>query len=1035
MLLLALLINSELVVHRGHTDTVWSATFSRDGRYVATGSADGTVRLWDLASLKDIRVFAGHDKRLIGATMSDDGTVIMSASPKLVLVHDVMSGRERLRFAVNDLNAAVMSPDGKSILTATYGGEVTLWRDGKSLRTIQLSRVWRMSYSRDGSLVAIAHDGGAQVWDASLVNRALDLKIHGDATYTARFSDDGRFLVTGGGDNTAKLWTVRGELRATFLHSDRVNDAAVTPDGRTVITGSWNQNATWWDVATAREVRTVSPGKNLVNLVELSRAGDYVLTAGATSVVWETATGRMVGKLEGRVAEARAAASAADGRLLLVGTNDRSAKLWDLTSGKQVRVFGHDRGVLDVAMSEDGKYAVTYGGDVRAWDVQSGRMLAQLRDQKSMFDLAMSPDGSRFVTGGSNGDSLADNGAAHVYETQTGKRVHTFSYPRGVYALAYHDKRLAIAGHEKWVKIYDAETFQEVCTATSPEMSSTESLAFTPDGKWILAGTGLQVFIWAADTCAVKRHWRVGDGAIYALASDGKTVLTSAMQSELHVWSFETGESLGVLRGHNGWITNARFGSPGTWLTTSTDGSTKLWQAETKSEIATLLSMGENDFAIVAPDRYYTASKGAARGVSFVDGLRALAFDNIDLVYNRPDLVLSRLGPGEPALVKAYRGAYTKRLQKAGLREDQLRLDAELPEVALVGQPPPAESRAKTISFTVNARDAKHAISRVNVFVNEVPVFGSAGLPGGPSTPVTLTLSNGVNNVEFSARNDQGVESFRRGFTVKYVGPPAPVRKQVFAVGVSAYQDASMRLNYAAKDAGDLAALFRATPILDAKARREAILALNARLKATQVDDEVVLFFAGHGLLDDKLDWYFATQDIDFANPAKRGVSYDEIEALLDGIPARKKLLLVDACHSGEVDKTEASAPVTAAPGARGVVKQRGFKVRPGHTTLAGSFRLMQELFASLERGSGTMVLSSASGSELAFESPEWKNGVFTYSLLEALKTKAPDKDKSGTIEVSEARDYVISRVSELTQGKQNPTSRREVPELDFTLR
>jgi uncharacterized caspase-like protein len=94
----------------------------------------------------------------------------------------------------------------------------------------------------------------------------------------------------------------------------------------------------------------------------------------------------------------------------------------------------------------------------------------------------------------------------------------------------------------------------------------------------------------------------------------------------------------------------------------------------------------------------------------------------------------------------------------------------------------------------------------------------------------------------------------------------------------------------------------------------------------------------------------------------------------------------------------------------------------------------MQQIFSDLTKGSGAMVISSASGVEFAFESDEWKNGVFTFSLLEGLKTKKADLNKDSSITVSELRDYVMNRVTELTQGKQHPTSRKENLAFDFPI-
>lgn len=225
--------------------------------------------------------------------------------------------------------------------------------------------------------------------------------------------------------------------------------------------------------------------------------------------------------------------------------------------------------------------------------------------------------------------------------------------------------------------------------------------------------------------------------------------------------------------------------------------------------------------------------------------------------------------------------------------------------------------------------------------------------------------------------------------------------------------------------------------ITDKDATRENILKAGDFLKQAKTNDQVIVFVAGHGLLDDKLDWYFATTDIDFYNPSVRGIAYNELEGLLDGIAAREKILLMDACHSGEVDKDE-SQLVSVATAQNGTVNSRGFKSKNVETKktmgLQSSFELMQQLFADLSRGSGAMVISSAGGTELAFESPQWNNGVFTYSLLMGLKTKKADANSDSRIQVSEIRDFVTNNVQLLTKGKQTPTSRKENLEFDFRV-
>jgi hypothetical protein len=362
------------------------------------------------------------------------------------------------------------------------------------------------------------------------------------------------------------------------------------------------------------------------------------------------------------------------------------------------------------------------------------------------------------------------------------------------------------------------------------------------------------------------------------------------------------------------------------------------------------------------------------------------------------------------------------------------------------------ESTQKVLTFLVKANDTQSDLERLNVYVNDVPLYGSKGfsLKGKPSKTheqqVKIDLTNGQNKIQVSVLNTAGIESFQETRYVNYRGTVVKPNLYVLAIGVSDYADNNFDLQYAAKDAKDISALYekqvgkfglvKTMTILDTEATRERIKQGKIFLKESKVDDEVILFVAGHGLLDDNLDFYFATTDVDFNKPATRGLKYEDLEGLLDEISARKKLLLIDACHSGELDKESvevSNTPVATADNA--AVKSRGFKnLTNNDLGTTNVFELMQMLFSDIRKGSGAMVISSASGVEFAFENDVWKNGVFTYSLLEGLKTGSANTNKDADIQVSELRDYVIKRVGDLTKGKQTPTSRKENLEFDFKV-
>jgi len=187
-------------------------------------------------------------------------------------------------------------------------------------------------------------------------------------------------------------------------------------------------------------------------------------------------------------------------------------------------------------------------------------------------------------------------------------------------------------------------------------------------------------------------------------------------------------------------------------------------------------------------------------------------------------------------------------------------------------------------------------------------------------------------------------------------------------------------------------------------------------------------------------------------NISGTALAYDAFEALLDGIPARKKLLFIDACHSGEKDDDKIEnntdnnyeySNTVADEGDRSIkVKHIKRDVFSGTAKISrqNSFELMKYLFADLRRGTGATIISSASAGEFALEGGVSKNGkvmangVFTYVVKKALMDNNADKNKDGKITVTELRDYVFDKVVKYTGGRQHPTARRENLTVDFRV-
>ncbi|MFC0182189.1 caspase domain-containing protein [Pseudarcicella hirudinis] len=214
---------------------------------------------------------------------------------------------------------------------------------------------------------------------------------------------------------------------------------------------------------------------------------------------------------------------------------------------------------------------------------------------------------------------------------------------------------------------------------------------------------------------------------------------------------------------------------------------------------------------------------------------------------------------------------------------------------------------------------------------------------------------------------------------------------------------------------------------------------MKKKLLKTGVNDKVIMAYSGHGLLDDKKDYYLSTYAVDFRNPKEKGLPYDELENILDSIPARKKLLLIDACHSGEIDKEEMihqtkislseKAKLTKAEKKKAKIEKGGETPEnksPG-IRLRDRIELMQSLFVNVAKNTGSTIFTASTGLESAYESNELLHSFFTYYMLEAMK-------KNTSMKVSKLKEFIFENVEKASNKTQRPTSRSETIAVDWVL-
>ena len=333
----------------GHTNYVYSVSFAPDGKTLASGSLDRTIKLWDARSgelLLSIDARGpnhkrkGHTDWVSSVAFAPDGKTLASGSgDKTIKLWDTRSG-ETLRTLEghrNWVSSVAFAPDGNTLASGSEDKTIKLWdaRSGALLRTLEghTSLINSVAFAPDGNtLASSSSDNTVKLWDARSGALLRTLEGHTSWVNSVAFAPDGKALASGSWDDTIKLWDARsGEtLRTLEGHTSSVASVAFAPDGKTLASSSKDKTIKLWDVSSGELLRTLEGHTDSVWSVAFAPDGNTLASGSVDNTIklWDARSGELLQTLEGHTSWVWSIAFAPDGNTLASGSSDKTVKLW-----------------------------------------------------------------------------------------------------------------------------------------------------------------------------------------------------------------------------------------------------------------------------------------------------------------------------------------------------------------------------------------------------------------------------------------------------------------------------------------------------------------------------------------------------------------------------------------------------------------------------------------------------------------------------------------------------------------------------------
>jgi eukaryotic-like serine/threonine-protein kinase len=570
-------------VLRGHEGAILCMAVSPRGEILGSGGRDCSIRLWQTASGRQVRVLEGPGSPIHSLAFSPDGRLLAAGDAECaVRVWDVATGNE-LWNATGASVALAFSPDGSLLAGAgEREGAVHIWdaSSGQPLRNLigHKTVVHGLAFHPDNRrLVTASWDKTLRIWDAGTGEHLQTLEGHTRAVFAVRYTPDGNRLVSASGDEAdcgrgeIFVWDCKTGVPTLELrgHTAKVTCIAITPDGSRVASASRDMTVKLWDLETGREVLSLHGFTNFAESVAFCADSRRMVVGGWDQLVHIYDAAPYVTREIPKPSLTRSGWGSVtfspDGRRLAAGGPDYSVREWDCATGELVHdMTGHTWYVTGIAYNRDGSRLASCGWDrtPRLWDAESGREMLKLPE------LGVWTSNITFDSHGRQLATVCGDGNIQIWDASTGRLVQTLvgDRPQFIYSVAISpdDTLIAQACDDGTVAMWELPSGRRSRTLHAHRDRVT-CVAFTPDGKYFATMSSLDgtAKLWTTADAALVRTFRGVSGMSMAFSPDGRRLAAPVADDRVRVWDIMTGNVGLTLLGSTGEIRSVAYSPDG----------------------------------------------------------------------------------------------------------------------------------------------------------------------------------------------------------------------------------------------------------------------------------------------------------------------------------------------------------------------------------------------------------------------------------------------------------------------------------------